>query len=247
VQRKIAARWQEWVPWVLIDLLRRERDAASRSAEFDRIRRRHSEHLLNLMRLGIGMRLTRRHRLDDPRITDELRSVLMRSVMERRRKVWSVRHYALCNPQSITNQPRDRITAEPPQSLESSRTSQQVPQDMLGPQEKSVPIDLIQKRVSEHFHLPGLGDQALKVRSSRLVIVFPRQVAMYIVKQLTTASLLEIGRQFGGKHHTTVLHSINKIKEMRRSDQKLNCTIARLMNMLKQPNTVSGRNFTAKD
>src|SRR5215472_19133852 len=121
VQRKIAARWQEWIPWVLIDLLRRERDAASRSAEFDRIRRRHSEHLLNLMRLGIGMRLTRRHRLDDPRITDELRSVLMRSVMERRRKVWSVRHYALCNPQSITNQPRDRITAEPPQSLESSR------------------------------------------------------------------------------------------------------------------------------
>jgi chromosomal replication initiation ATPase DnaA len=51
---------------------------------------------------------------------------------------------------------------------------------------------------------------------------------MYIVKQLTTASLPEIGRQFGGKHHTTVLHSINKIEEMRRSDKDLNRTITRL-------------------
>ena len=61
---------------------------------------------------------------------------------------------------------------------------------------------------------------------------FPRQVAMYIVKQLTTASLPEIGRQFGGKHHTTVLHSINKIEEMRRSDKELNRTITRLMDAL---------------
>jgi chromosomal replication initiator protein len=55
---------------------------------------------------------------------------------------------------------------------------------------------------------------------------------MYIVKQLTTASLPEIGRQFGGKHHTTVLHSINKIEELRRNDKDLNRTITRLMDAL---------------
>jgi chromosomal replication initiator protein len=55
---------------------------------------------------------------------------------------------------------------------------------------------------------------------------------MYIVKQLTTASLPEIGRQFGGKHHTTVLHSINKIEELRRSDKDLNRVITRLMDAL---------------
>jgi len=75
-------------------------------------------------------------------------------------------------------------------------------------------------------------DISLKVRSNTRAIAFPRQVAMYIVKQLTTASLPEIGRQFGGKHHTTVLHSINKIEELRRSDKELNRTITRLMDAL---------------
>jgi chromosomal replication initiator protein len=77
-----------------------------------------------------------------------------------------------------------------------------------------------------------LREQDLKVRSNTRAIAFPRQVAMYIVKQLTTASLPEIGHQFGGKHHTTVLHSINKIEEMRRSDKDLNRTITRLMHAL---------------
>jgi chromosomal replication initiator protein len=52
---------------------------------------------------------------------------------------------------------------------------------------------------------------------------------MYLVKQLTTASLPEIGRHFGGKHHTTVLHSIHKIDTLRRNDKDLNRTINRLM------------------
>jgi chromosomal replication initiator protein len=52
---------------------------------------------------------------------------------------------------------------------------------------------------------------------------------MFIVKQLTSASLPEIGRQFGGKHHTTVLHSINKIESLRHSDKDLNKTINRLL------------------
>ena len=108
-------------------------------------------------------------------------------------------------------------------------TAQQVLRNIIASQEKRVTIDLIQKRVSEHFNL---REQELKIRSNTHAIAFPRQVAMYIVKQLTTASLPEIGRQFGGKHHTTVLHSINKIEEMRRSDKELNRTITRLMDAL---------------
>jgi chromosomal replication initiator protein len=108
-------------------------------------------------------------------------------------------------------------------------TAQQVLRNIIASQEKRVTIDLIQKRVSEHFNL---REQDLKVRSNTRAIAFPRQVAMYIVKQLTTASLTEIGRQFGGKHHTTVLHSIHKIEEMRRSDKDLNRTITRLMDAL---------------
>jgi chromosomal replication initiator protein len=108
-------------------------------------------------------------------------------------------------------------------------TAQQVLRNIIASQEKRVTIDLIQKRVSEHFNL---REQDLKIRSNTRAIAFPRQVAMYIVKQLTTASLPEIGRQFGGKHHTTVLHSIHKIEEMRRSDKDLNRTITRLMDAL---------------
>jgi chromosomal replication initiator protein len=105
-------------------------------------------------------------------------------------------------------------------------SAQQVLRNIIDSQEKKVTIELIQRRVGEQY---GLRAQDLKVRSNSKAIAFPRQVAMYIVKQLTSASLPEIGRQFGGKHHTTVLHSINKIEQLRRSDKELNRTINRLM------------------
>jgi chromosomal replication initiator protein len=105
-------------------------------------------------------------------------------------------------------------------------TAQQVLRNIIATQEKRVTIDLIQKKVGEQF---GLREQDLKIRSNTKAIAFPRQVAMYLVKQLTQASLPEIGRQFGGKHHTTVLHSINKIDALRRSDKDLNRTINKLM------------------
>src|SRR5262249_45282774 len=101
-------------------------------------------------------------------------------------------------------------------------TAQQVLKNIIATQEKKVTIELIQKRVGEQF---GLREQDLKMRSNSKAIAFPRQVAMYLVKQLTSASLPEIGRQFGGKHHTTVLHSIHKIDTLRRSDKDLNRTI----------------------
>jgi chromosomal replication initiator protein len=108
-------------------------------------------------------------------------------------------------------------------------TAQQGLRNIIATQEKRVTIELIQKRVGEQY---GLRDSDLKVRSNSKAIAFPRQVAMYLVKQLTAASLPEIGRQFGGKHHTTVLHSINKIETQRRTDKELNRTISRLMDAL---------------
>ncbi len=105
-------------------------------------------------------------------------------------------------------------------------TAQQVLKNIIATQEKKVTIELIQKRVGEQF---GLREQDLKMRSNAKAISFPRQIAMYLVKQLTSASLPEIGRQFGGKHHTTVLHSIHKIDALRRSDKDLNRTINKLL------------------
>src|SRR6202047_1522534 len=105
-------------------------------------------------------------------------------------------------------------------------TAQQVLKNIIETQDKKVTIEQIQKRVGEHF---GLRAQDLKVRSNSKQIAFPRQVAMFLVKQLTSASLPEIGRQFGGKHHTTVLHAINKIEMLRQSDKDLNKTINRLL------------------
>jgi chromosomal replication initiator protein len=105
-------------------------------------------------------------------------------------------------------------------------TAQQVLKNLIDTQEKKVTIEQIQKRVGEVY---GIRAQDLKVRSNSRVIAFPRQVAMFLVKQLTSASLPEIGRQFGGKHHTTVLHSIHKIANQRQIDKELNKTINRLL------------------
>jgi len=74
-----------------------------------------------------------------------------------------------------------------------------------------------------------MRDPDLKVRSHRRAYVLPRQIAMYIARQLTGASLREIGHEFGGRHHSMVLHSINRIETMRRSDKALDRTITRLM------------------
>jgi chromosomal replication initiator protein len=105
-------------------------------------------------------------------------------------------------------------------------TAQQVLKNVIEIQEKKVTIEQIQKAVGEVY---GLRAQDLKMRSNSKVIAFPRQIAMFLVKQLTSASLPEIGKQFGGKHHTTVLHSINKIELLRQTDKELNRTINRLL------------------
>ena len=104
-------------------------------------------------------------------------------------------------------------------------TAQQVLKNFIDSQARKVTIDAIQKAVAEQF---GLRANEIKAKSNSRAIVFPRQIAMFMAKQMTEASLPEIGRQFGGKHHTTVMHSIDKIESQRQSDKDLN----RLLNKL---------------
>jgi chromosomal replication initiator protein len=103
--------------------------------------------------------------------------------------------------------------------------AQQVLKNFIDSQARKVTIEAIQKAVAEQF---GLRLVEIKAKNNSRAIVYPRQIAMYLAKHLTEASLPEIGRQFGGKHHTTVLHSVEKIEELRKTDKDLN----RLLNKL---------------
>jgi chromosomal replication initiator protein len=103
--------------------------------------------------------------------------------------------------------------------------TQQVLKNFIDSQARKVTIESIQKAVAEQF---GLRLVEIKAKNNSRSIVYPRQIAMYLAKHLTEASLPEIGRQFGGKHHTTVLHSVDKIEDVRKNDKDLN----RLLNKL---------------
>jgi chromosomal replication initiator protein len=103
--------------------------------------------------------------------------------------------------------------------------AQQVLKNFIDSQARRVTIESIQKAVAEQF---GLRLVEIKAKNNARAIVYPRQIAMYLAKHLTEASLPEIGRQFGGKHHTTVLHSVEKIEKSRNQDKDLN----RLLNKM---------------
>jgi chromosomal replication initiator protein len=107
--------------------------------------------------------------------------------------------------------------------------AQQVLRHLVHAQDRKVTIDSIQKAVAEHF---GIKQSQLKEKSNTHQIVFPRQIAMYLVKELTNASLPEIGRAFGGKHHTTVMHSIKRIEDLRHTDADLNRLLHKLIDSL---------------
>ncbi|MDW8129900.1 MAG: chromosomal replication initiator protein DnaA [Bryobacterales bacterium] len=107
--------------------------------------------------------------------------------------------------------------------------AQQALRDLLPSRERRVTLESIAKAVCAEF---GLQPAQLRMRSNARQIVTPRQIAMYMARELTHASLNEIGKAFGGKHHTTVMHSINKIEKLRRRDQDLNRLIHRLMDVL---------------
>ena len=107
--------------------------------------------------------------------------------------------------------------------------AQQILKHLVHVQDRKVTIDAIQKAVAERFQIK---QSQLKERSNTKKVVYPRQIAMYLVKELTDASLPEIGRAFGGKHHTTVLHSVNKIEKDRINDLELNRLLHNLMDSL---------------
>ena len=107
--------------------------------------------------------------------------------------------------------------------------AQQVLKHLVHVQDRRVTIDSIQKAVAERFQIK---QSQLKEKSNTKKVVYPRQVAMYLVKELTDASLPEIGRAFGGKHHTTVIHSVNKIEQVRHIDPELNRLLHSLMDSL---------------
>ena len=107
--------------------------------------------------------------------------------------------------------------------------AQQVLKNFIDSQARKVTIESIQKAMAEQF---GLRLVEIKAKNNSRAIVYPRQIAMYLAKHLTEASLPEIGRQFGGKHHTTVLHSVEKIDEARKNDKDLNRLINKLTEQL---------------
>ncbi len=109
------------------------------------------------------------------------------------------------------------------------QVAQEVLKNLIDSQVRKITIESIQKAVSEQF---GLRLAEIKAKNNSRVIVFPRQIAMYLAKHLTDASLPEIGRQFGGKHHTTVLHSVDKIETARKTDKDLNRVLNKLTESL---------------
>lgn len=93
--------------------------------------------------------------------------------------------------------------------------AQEVLRTIIAEESSGVSVELIQKTIAAHY---GLKVADLKSKNNSRKVAVPRQVAMYLCKTLTKASFPEIGREFGGKHHTTVLHSVNKIAHLYEND-----------------------------
>ena len=108
-------------------------------------------------------------------------------------------------------------------------TTQEVLHDVLKAHDRRVTIEEIQKRVCEHWNI-RLTDMA-SARRSR-AIARPRQVAMYLAKQLTSRSLPEIGRKFGNRDHTTVMHAVSRIGELMERDPAFSEDVELLRRML---------------
>ncbi len=97
--------------------------------------------------------------------------------------------------------------------------AQDVLKNILEHEQKAVTIEIIQKFVADYYNLRMVD---LKSRNNSKSVAMPRQIAMYLCKLLTPASLPEIGRSFGGKHHSTVIHSIRKVEDLRKKDTDFN-------------------------
>ena len=108
-------------------------------------------------------------------------------------------------------------------------TAQIVLQDLLKSNNKKITIEEIQKKVAEHFNI-RLTDMHSPRRSRS--VARPRQIAMYLAKSITSRSLPEIGRKFGGRDHTTVMHAVKKIEELKQEDNNFNEDIELLKRLI---------------
>jgi chromosomal replication initiator protein len=104
--------------------------------------------------------------------------------------------------------------------------AQEVLKNILDHDERAVTIEIIQKYVADYYNLKLVE---LKSRNNSKSVAMPRQIAMYLCKSLTHASLPEIGRSFGGKHHSTVIHSIRKVEDMRKRDPDFNSLMSNFL------------------
>jgi chromosomal replication initiator protein len=109
--------------------------------------------------------------------------------------------------------------------------AKEVLKDLLKEPQKLITVDFIQRCVAEEF---GIALHELKTRRRNKQIVLPRQIAMYLSRELTELSLPEIGNSFGGKDHTTVLHSYKKIKEDLKVNEGLKEKVERVVQIIKQ-------------
>ena len=104
--------------------------------------------------------------------------------------------------------------------------------DLISAGKKIISIDIIQKKVSSYYNL-SLSDMSSSRRS--INIARPRQIAMFLCKELTSHSYPEIGKAFGGKDHTTIIHAVKKIDSMLKIDQKLKKQIFELKEIIFTP------------
>jgi chromosomal replication initiator protein len=108
-------------------------------------------------------------------------------------------------------------------------SAQELLKDLLRANDRSVTIEEIQRRVAEHYNIK-LADMSSPRRARQ--VSRPRQIAMYLAKQLTTKSLPDIGRSFGGRDHTTVMHAVKKVEELAAGDISFSEDIDLLKRML---------------
>jgi hypothetical protein len=174
LQRRIVARWERWSPWAWLDARRRYADPAAVSAEVARLRQRHSDFLLSMLRAGVGTRIIYRHNLDDPRIANDLRAVLVRAAIERKLRAGPVRQPGWSDEETWAKQFRDAALTEFLRKLDSP-SPPQVPQSVRTSLENRTTIETVQRYVTVWFKLLP---QDLQTRSNRRVFVFPRQVGM---------------------------------------------------------------------
>ena len=105
-------------------------------------------------------------------------------------------------------------------------------QDLISEeQNRQIMIEDVLRTISGHFNVTK---QDILSSRRHKTIVYPRQIGMYLAKVLTTRSLPEIGRKFGGRDHTTVLHAVRKIEKLIKTDPSIKDSITTLENSLKE-------------